>query len=187
VPGGFPVLNNDGDAVVVFDPTGRVIDRVDYTDEWGGGDGVSLERIHPRLSPSDVLNWSSNVGLEGGTPGRENSVYTEVLPSETTLLASPNPFSPDSDGHEDVTVITYQLPMQTSYVNLRVYDVRGRLIRTLKGASPSGSAGSVVWDGRDDEGRMARMGIYVLHIEGLDSRAGLVAAAKASVVLARRL
>jgi hypothetical protein len=184
---GFPSLNNDGDAVVLFDPAGFVIDRVDYDNAWGGGDGFSLERIQPRLPSGDAANWSSSVSPQGGTPGRQNSVFASSVASEATLGVSPNPFSPDEDGMDDVTVISYDLPMTTSHVNLRIYDVRGRIIRTLMSALPSGSQGSVIWDGRDDAGRMARMGIYIVFIEGLSGRAGVVASTKTTVVLAGRL
>jgi len=184
---GFPALNNDGDAVVLFDPAGVVIDMVEYDHAWGGGDGFSLERIQPCLPSADGSNWSTSVSTQGGTPGRQNSVFASSVASEATLGVSPNPFSPDEDGVDDVAVISYGLPMTTSHVNLRIYDVRGRIIRTLMGALPSGSQGSVIWDGRDDAGRMTRMGIYIVFIEGLSGRAGVVASAKTTVVLAGRL
>lgn len=186
VPNRFPALNNDDDAVVVYGANDTMIDLVEYRSDWGGGDGVSLERINPDIASTDSSNWNSCAALEGGTPGRENSIFTSVIPTEATLSASPNPFTPDGDGSEDVTVITYDLPMRTSAVNLRVYDVRGRLIRTLRGATPSGSQGFVIWDGRDDEGRTARMGIYIIYIEGLEGLSGSLANAKSTIVLGRR-
>lgn len=179
----FPNLNNDGDSVVLYDLSGKVIDAVGYRSGWGG-EKVSLERIHPSLASSDSSNWSSCVALEGGTPGRINSIYTSVLPTEAALDVAPNPFSPDGDGFDDFTVISYRLPMRTSRINLRVFDVNGRLIRTLRGASPSGAEGSVVWDGRDDSGQRTRMGIYIVHIEGIEAAAGVLASAKTTVVLA---
>ena len=183
----FPRLNNDADAVVLYNPTGAINDRVDYQHDWGGGDGYSLERIDPRIASQDNSNWTTSAAVEGATPGRENSVFMDTLPTEIMLSVSPNPFSPDGDGYEDEAIISYQLPMVTSYVNLRIYDVRGRCIRILKAASASGSQGSVVWDGRDDEGRLARIGIYIIYFEGLDSLRGAVASVKSTIVLAGRL
>ena len=183
----FPRLNNDADAVILFDPLGIVVDRVDYQHDWGGGDGYSLERINPRIASQVDSNWTTSTAVDGATPGSENSVFLDTLPTEIMLSVSPNPFSPDGDGYEDEAIISYQLPMVTSYVNLRIYDVRGRCIRILKAASASGSKGSVVWDGRDDEGRLARIGIYIVYIEGLGSMEGVVASAKTTVVLAGRL
>lgn len=183
----FPRLNNDADAVVLFNPSGIVMDRVDYRHDWGGGDGYSLERINPRIASQVDGNWTTSAAVEGATPGRENSVFMDTLPTEIRLSVSPNPFSPDGDGYEDEAVISYHFPMVTSHVNLRIYDVRGRCIRILRSASSSGSHGSVIWDGRDDEGGLARIGIYIIYIEGLDSMEGAVASAKSTVVLAGRL
>jgi hypothetical protein len=186
VPDRFPALNNGGDVVVVYDANDTMMERVEYRSEWGGGDGVSLERIHPDIASTDSANWNACAALEGGTPGRENSIFTAIIPMEAVLSASPNPFTPDGDGWEDVTVISYHLPMTTSAVNLRLYDVQGRLIRTLRGGTPSGSHGTVIWDGKDGEGRTARMGIYIIYIEGLEGSSGSSANAKSTVVLGRR-
>lgn len=187
VPDKFPNLNNDLDTVILFDPGGSVIDRVEYRGRGGGVDGFSIERINPLISSSDGSNWSWCVSMEGATPGRENSVYCRFLPSEAILSVSPNPFSPDQDGFEDVTMISYKLPMETSRVNLLIYDVRGRHIRTLLGASQSGSQGSIIWDGKNNDGWLARIGIYIVCIEGLNSAAGVVVSAKTTVVLASKL
>lgn len=183
----FPSLNNEGDGVVLMDPAGFVIDRVDYRKDWGTGSGLSLERINPHGYSNDSSNWGTCVSIEGSTPGKQNSLFTTILPSRAALSISPNPFSPDEDGMEDVTVISYCLPMKTSRINLRIFDVHGRRIRNLRGASRSGSQGSVQWDGRDDEGRLARIGIYVVYLEGLNDLEGIVVTAKSTVVLAARL
>ena len=187
VPGKFPRLNNDFDSVVLFDSSGSVVDRVDYQSKWGGGEGFSLERINPKNFSNNSSNWSQCVSVEGGTPGRRNSIFASSFPSQAMVLVSPNPFSPDGDGIEDVAVVSYILPTKTSAVNLRIYDIHGRCIRILLGASPSGSQGSVIWDGRDEAGRVCPMGIYIVCIESLSSAAGKVAIAKTTVVLAKKL
>ncbi len=187
VPGKFPRLNNDSDSVVLFDSSGSVVDSVDYQSKWGGGDGFSLERINPQSFSNNSSNWSQCVSVEGGTPGRKNSVFVSSLPSQAMVSVSPNPFSPDGDGIEDVAAISYTLPTKTSAVNLRIYDLHGRCIKSLLGASPSGSRGSIIWDGRDEAGRICQMGIYIVYIESLNSGAGKVASAKTTVVLGRKL
>ncbi|MBD3163347.1 MAG: hypothetical protein GF346_12780 [Candidatus Eisenbacteria bacterium] len=65
----------------------------------------------------------------------------------------PNPFRP-------ATAIRYSLP-QAGPVRLEIFDVGGRLVRTLVD-DPHREAGRhrVGWDGRDDAGRSARAGIY---------------------------
>ena len=187
VPSKFSRLNNDSDSVVLFDSSGSVVDKVDYQSKWGGGDGFSLERINPRGFSSESSNWSQCVSAEGGTPGRRNSIFASSLPPRAKISVSPNPFSPDGDGVEDAATISYVLPTKTSAVNLRIYDIHGRCIRTLLGATLSGSQGSVIWDGRNAAGRVCPMGIYILCIESLSSTAGEVALAKTTIILAKKL
>ena len=175
--------NSTPETVMLLNAGGNVV--AEYTYSVGNSPGHSDEKVDPAGS-DDPGNWEDSSVLNG-TPGFQNSVCVPVLPGGTTITVSPNPFSPDGDGFEDVTTISYLLPMKASRVTLRIYDVRGRRIRTLLGAWLSGCQGVVVWDGRDDAGRSARPGIYVVFIEGLDSVGGTVVSAKATVVLAERL
>jgi len=69
----------------------------------------------------------------------------------------PNPFNP-------VTVIEYELP-DDAHINLAIYDVLGRKIRTLvSGMQPAGYA-EVRWNGTDDWGNKVGTGIYFYRIE----------------------
>ena len=70
---------------------------------------------------------------------------------------------------------------------MRIYDIQGRLIRTLANSEPSGSRGEIIWDGFDDNRNKARIGIYVVLLEALDASGGNVQALKGVVVVATRL
>ena len=49
---------------------------------------------------------------------------------------------------------------ENSRVRLAIYDVRGRLVRTLvNGEMPAGSH-RTVWNGRNDRGRQVSSGVY---------------------------
>jgi len=50
-------------------------------------------------------------------------------------------------------------------VAVTVVDVAGRPVRTLSVARPGG-AGTLVWDGRRDDGRPARPGLYWVRVRG---------------------
>jgi hypothetical protein len=185
-------LNNEGDDVIISDLVGTVIDSVHYFPSWHNPDitdvtGVSLERINPNLSSNDRRNWSSCVEKVGGTPGRQNSIFTTAIAPRTTLSISPNPFSPDGDGFEDFTVISYRLSSQIARVNVRIFDSLGRLVRTLANYDPSASTGQIIWDGLDDDKRRLRMGIYIVLLEAIDSSGGTIESAKAAAVVAGRL
>jgi hypothetical protein len=185
-------LNNEGDDVIISDLVGTVVDSVHYFPSWHNPDltdvtGVSLERINPNLSSSDRRNWSSCVEKIGGTPGRQNSIFTTTIAPRTTFSVTPNPFSPDGDGFEDFTVISYRLSSQISRVNIRIFDSLGRLVRTVANYDPSASTGQIIWDGLDDNKRRLRMGIYVVLLEAIDSSGGTIESAKAAAVVAGRL
>ena len=185
-------LNNDGDAVVIRDATHSTIDSVAYLPSWHSpavtdAAGRSLERIHPGLGSNDARNWSSCVLSIGGTPGAPNSIFSSSVPGKAKISCSPNPFSPDGDGHEDFSVIHYEIPVDVASVSVKIYDVKGRLIRYLVNNEPGGARRDVVWDGYDDERQKARIGMYVVLLEGLNDRGGNVYSAKGVVVLAARL
>jgi len=185
-------LNNEGDAVVIRDATRSTIDSVAYLPLWHNPavadvTGRSLERIRPALASNDPRSWSTCVRNAGGTPGAVNSIFASTLPSSASISCSPNPFSPDGDGREDFSVIHYELPVDVATVSMKIFDVRGRLIRHLVNNEPSGARRDVVWDGHDDDRQKARVGIYVVLVEGLNDRGGSVYSARAVVVLAAKL
>jgi subtilisin-like proprotein convertase family protein len=64
----------------------------------------------------------------------------------------PNPFNPR-------TTIRFDLP-RTLDVSLRVYDVSGRLVRTLVDEVMPAASHDVAWDGLDDGGRHVASGVY---------------------------
>ena len=84
-----------------------------------------------------------------------------VIPTVHALLQnSPNPFSSTSR-------IAFDLPVE-SQVELRVYDVEGRMLRALQdGWLPAGRH-EAVWDGRDAGGRQGAAGVYFYRLEAGD-------------------
>ncbi len=79
----------------------------------------------------------------------------EVVSRLTLMPNTPNPFSV-------VTSIHYALPsrMADGPVTLKIYNVSGRLVRTLVDASQAEGPYNVTWDGRDRHGRPVAAGIY---------------------------
>ncbi len=185
-------LNNSGDAVVLLDQTGETIDSVAYDPAWHNPDlrdasGRSLERINPYFGSNDTRNWGTCAFPLGGTPGEVNSLYSPKLHRTGRLTFTPNPFSPDGDGFEDMVVIHYELQLPVSLMSMRIYDARGRLIRRLANIEPAGPQGDLVWDGRDDNRELARIGMYVVFLEAIDGQGGVLETVKGVVVLAGRL
>ncbi|HQV38318.1 MAG: lamin tail domain-containing protein [Flavobacteriales bacterium] len=84
----FPSLNNDGDAMELWDASNVTIDAVTYSSTWyndpaKSSGGWSLERIDPFTPCSSVSNWTASTASAGGTPGVQNSVFailTDTVP-----------------------------------------------------------------------------------------------------------
>jgi hypothetical protein len=68
----------------------------------------------------------------------------------------PNPFNPDTN-------LRFSLPERQS-VTLAVYDLRGRLVRTLWSGEAHAGEHSISWSGTDDAGRLASSGMYVARL-----------------------
>jgi hypothetical protein len=189
---GFPALNDAGDCVTIADARGFTIDSVAYLPQWHNpavqdSRGRSLERIIARGASNDPGNWTSCVLPRGGTPAQPNSAARRPGTSGALLSCNPNPFSPDNDGVDDATVVHYTLPEGIWSVQVKVYDVRGRLIRRLASAVPGVGQGDIVWDGRDDERVHGHIGIYIVMLEAFEQKRGWSVSGKTVVVLAGRL
>jgi len=70
----FSSLNNNGDAVVLYDHNNNVIDSLFFLSSWGGVSGISLERIDTAASSNMQTNWKTSRHRSGATPGTINSV-----------------------------------------------------------------------------------------------------------------
>ena len=76
----IPSLNNTGDAVVIHDALGDLIDSVSYSPSWGGNiGGKSLERILPDGGSNDPQNYETSMDSSGSTPEKINSLTPRKL------------------------------------------------------------------------------------------------------------
>ena len=70
-------LKNSGQRVVLKDAAGLVVEEVDASKGWFGGDNdikLTMERRFPEQPASDPENWGSSQNA-GGTPKAQNSVF----------------------------------------------------------------------------------------------------------------
>lgn len=185
----FPALNNDADELSLLGPSGVAYDRVPYTAEWYRVEtdrGTSLEKLNPRLEGRLGSSWAASVAGSGSTPAARNSLFFEVEAPDSRLDIDPNPFSPDGDGFEDFTAIQYRLDLETAFADLRIFDLRGRLIRHLGNGERIAREGRFVWDGRDDRGRSARIGAYICLLQVFDANRQRRETLKKTVILVKR-
>ena len=91
---------------------------------------------------------------------------TQRAPAGFKLFpASPNPFNPSTE-------IAFEIPGsgEQHHTMLRIYDVKGVLVRTLVDEARSSGQHIVVWNGRDESGRMAAAGVYFYTLEAAGKR-----------------
>ena len=80
-----------------------------------------------------------------------------LIPEKTMLFQNyPNPFNP-------VTMITYQLP-KSGFVEIKIFDITGRLVRTLISEQQEFGSHQILWDSRNESGQTAASGLYFYQI-----------------------
>jgi len=179
-PLSWHILNNGGDWIILTDSLGFTIDELSYTAE-ADIKGFSQERVSSEKVSSDQNNWWRSVDPKGSTPCKINSIQNSYSTEDVKLDIDPNPFSPDGDGFEDQAGISYTIPFK-SELTLKVFDVRGRLVRTLMDKAPQVS-GVIFWDGKDNDGNIVKVGIYILHLKTSGSSS---LSKKTTIVVAKR-
>jgi hypothetical protein len=184
-------LVNGGDLIHLQRADGTTLDSVAYSPDWhtealDDTKGTALERISATGPPDAADNWTSSTAVAGGTPGQQNAISLAPPPeqSRNALSVGPSPFSADRDGG---TRIRYVLSSAPALVRARIYDARGRKVRTLEDARLAGPTGELLWNGRDDRGNRVRVGIYIVLFEAVDAEGGTVTTQKEPVVVGRSL
>lgn len=178
---------------VTLEWKGLELDAFSYDDEFhspllDNTRGVSLERLNPSLPTQEPGNWASAAASVGfATPGYPNSQARRRGPAGTEVFRLENKrFSPDGDGFEDLLVLEYQTQQPGFLANIQIYDAGGRPIKRLARNYALASQGLITWDGSDNDGRKARIGIYIIQIEAF-TPAGDKVSEKLTCVLAGRL
>ncbi len=117
----------------------------EWTDSSPGGGSVYYKVT--------ALDFAGNE-RDPASPESATGVGDDVMPKVFALYQNvPNPFNPQ-------TVIRYDVPVGGGKVTLQVFDVSGKLVRTLlDGMEPSGQR-TVRWDGRNENGEFVASGIY---------------------------
>ena len=133
----------------IVDPVGGTSVNVSYYNHHfmeRGSFSTDRDDLYPRVDPAlvgSIVNITSITGIGDRMP-----------PAPFTFVNAPNPFG--SDGG---TRISLTLP-SSGEVDLIVYDVEGRLVRTLFSGKASDGEINLRWDGTDDKGQEVGAGVY---------------------------
>ena len=187
----LPTYPNDEGRVTLVSTLSDTIDDFYYNEDYhfellNDLNGISLERISHERNTMDATNWHSASEVVGfATPGYENSqgANLEVEPNEITV--SPETFSPDNDGYNDVVSIGYELDEPGYVANIKIFDSNGREVKELANNKLLDRKGALSWNGINENSEKCGVGVYVIYVE-LFSLKGDVETFKKTCVLATR-
>ncbi len=119
--------------------------RTSYLDRTApGGEATYQLKL---VSPSGAENWHGPITVAGAAPGTQFYLAP----------ASPNPF-------RDTSTMSFNLP-RSGYVSVSIYDIRGRLVRTISNDVLSEGIHQAVWDGRTNNNVRAAAGVYYAKVQ----------------------
>ncbi|HPF70275.1 MAG TPA: FlgD immunoglobulin-like domain containing protein [Candidatus Krumholzibacteria bacterium] len=138
--------------------------RPEYTRDSGVIDNHPNDLACQTIAP--LLVDALVAAAEGGV-----AAAPDALPAVRVLGNRPNPFNPS-------TAILLAVDEPTE-VQVQVFDLRGRLVRTLVDAPLAAGPHAVRWDGRTADGQAAASGVYLYRVHaGTTALSGRMTLAK---------
>lgn len=135
-----------------------ILKKMDGSNEGNKKDDWIIETtLQGRLYDLITAFIESIQGAGAGSPVLQGPVEQEASVRFEMSQNFPNPFNME-------TQIRYSLP-ESRRVMLRIYDIRGRLVRTLVDAEKTAGAHTIRWDGRNSYGRVVSSGIYIYRLQ----------------------
>ena len=126
----------------------------------GGPQGSNMNRtFRVHRYPIDYLGFSGhNLEPTGPIELYMNTHDLTYLPDKHSLHQNyPNPFNPE-------TIIPYDLP-ENIFVNITIYDLLGRQVKTLVNQVQNTGFNSIQWNATNDYGEPVSAGIYLYQIQ----------------------
>ena len=121
-------------------------------DNWWGCYPPSFTCFDGAVDYSPALSSDPNANM----PSQQRQA---VLRFQAALWQnSPNPFF-------HTTFITYQVPNPGTHVSLRIFDVTGRLVKTLVDEKQTPGPREVSWNGLNNDGRIMPSGVYLYNVK----------------------
>ena len=173
--GEFPAMDSDsGSVFLILEKDSMIIDNMFYSERMQlpfllKTDGVSLERLSPDVPSGCRSNWQSASESSGyASPGAENSHYAVNLAASTDIQISSPVISPDNDGKDDLLFIKVNKVEAGTLLSLRVFDLRGNLVKTITSPVVVSEEALFLWDGTSDDNAIAAMGYYIIMAESIN-------------------
>ena len=111
--------------------------------------------VDPEAPAGEITYWLQEIGEDGRTTWLGSVLLSAVgtsLPGHVLHPSRPSPI-------KSVALIPFDIN-EAAHVTLTVYDVRGRVVRTLQDERLNTQSYVVEWDGRNDGGNQVASGVY---------------------------
>ncbi|MCK4649378.1 hypothetical protein KAT51_07630, partial [bacterium] len=181
IAGGAPAIY-----ITVYDDGTFPDDDSDDKYYWGKftlreGDGSGTDDTNDIVEVKDTETAEIEADIDGGDDGKliitaAYSTFSDhTSPGIVSLSVNPSTFSPNGDGIDDTTTISFALGDESSslYTRIEVRDSDEKIVRNLlvpKDSDNPLSTGSYskIWDGKDRVGVRVSDATYTIHIISLD-------------------
>jgi hypothetical protein len=146
------------------DDYGVIVTTTDGGGSWTTQPSNAGNELHAVFFSDVKTGWI--VGGYGTVLKTTNGGVTSVESSETERIEPrshllgqnyPNPFNPS-------TTISYDVP-RTGMITIRIFDLLGRLVKTLLNDEKSPGTYSIAWNGLDDRGSHLSSGMYFYELK----------------------
>ena len=166
------LLRRQGGLAMTLSPEPGTIDAAVFGERQGiAGEGViGTLRFRVKSDGNPGLRFGAIDGRDGANESVSvnSSVVAGIAGAPPVALRSelrpnvPNPFNPKTTVHFSVG--------RDGPVSVRIYDVSGRLVRTLVNETMAAGLQAVDWDGTDDAGNAVSSGTYLLRLSTVDTQ-----------------
>lgn len=170
-------LNNDADKIILKNYKDETIDSISYNKIWHNKalnytKDISLEKKEPTLVSYIQNNWTSSTAPLGGTPGKINST-NQILEINTNLEIEPNTISYSLSKEIEIN-IKYKIDFESSFINIKIFDLSG-----IEHSNPynnyfSGRSGILKYNLTNEKGFRLPPSPYILNFEATDTNSGKV-------------
>ena len=128
----------------------------EFDHNWNNYDLIDIRNNHfCGPYPSCLAN---RMGQQDDSNCAQSSIIQGVMPITYHLYSAyPNPFNP-------ITTLDYDLP-EDVLVNITIYDMMGRVVKTIVNSQQNAGFKSVRWNATDDKGSPVSAGLYLYTIE----------------------
>lgn len=158
----YPQQGRDGDIVIQY----HTVDNPGITTNYctvGIEDHTQMKGL--TYTYSNVYPPTATT-LQAGLAVKFTTMAPDAYVSDSDLISSipfalsqnyPNPFNP-------TTTISFNLK-NSGNASLRVFNMKGQVVRTLQNGSLGAGHHHIVWDGKDDSGRNSSSGLYFYQLK----------------------